>query len=131
MNRTDDSSLGQFLLDIDFMASASASKAAKISGLRILQKADETVEFAVGHKFITNDLRVLATAIIGGAGIGLIPAQMVESLIENGALVRILDGWCARISGVFLYYPSRKHIPTPLAAFISFMRDLNKLRDWP
>jgi hypothetical protein len=65
----------------------------------------------------------LAAVVAGGAGIGLLPPVLVESLLSNGALVRILEGWGNPVSGLYLYHPSRRQLPAALRAFIDFMRD--------
>jgi DNA-binding transcriptional LysR family regulator len=88
-----------------------------------LQNGAEQVEVAVDGPCIVNDLRVLATVVAGGAGIGLLPPALVESLLSNGMLVRILEGWCNPVSGLYLYHPSRRQVPAALSAFINFMRD--------
>jgi DNA-binding transcriptional LysR family regulator len=36
-------------------------------------------------------------------------------------LVRLLENRCGSVSGVFLYYPSRRQMPGALRAFIDFM----------
>jgi DNA-binding transcriptional LysR family regulator len=87
-----------------------------------LHNGTEQVEVAAQGRFVANDLRVLATAVAGGAGIGLLPEVLVASFLSKGALVRVLDGWSYPISGVYLYHPSRRQVPTALTAFINFMR---------
>ena len=42
--------------------------------------------------------------------------------ISTGALVRVLEGWCAPFPGYFLYYPSRRHPPAALTALIKTLR---------
>lgn len=47
---------------------------------------------------------------------------MVETLIARRRLVRVLEDWCPAYPGFFLYYPSRRQLPTALRAFIDFIR---------
>jgi len=96
----------------------------------VLQRGDEKAAPAVGAHFVANDLRVLATSITGGAGIGLLPKVLVRDVLETGALVPVLEEWCSPISGIYLFYPSRRQIPAPLGAFISFMRDNKPPAGW-
>jgi DNA-binding transcriptional LysR family regulator len=42
--------------------------------------------------------------------------------VETGRLVRVLEAWCAQIPGFFLYYPSHRHTPVTLRAFIDFLK---------
>jgi DNA-binding transcriptional LysR family regulator len=88
----------------------------------MLQRGDERLEVAVNGPFIVNDLRVMAGSVLGGVGIGLIPDSLAKPFLDAGRLVRVLDGWAARMSGVYLYYPSRHQIPATLRALIDFMR---------
>jgi DNA-binding transcriptional LysR family regulator len=46
--------------------------------------------------------------------------------IESGALVSVLDDWCEPFPGPFLYYPSRRQSPPPLAAFVTFLAQWRK-----
>lgn len=42
--------------------------------------------------------------------------------IASGALVRVLERWCAPFTGYFLYYPSRRQQPPALSALIETLR---------
>ena len=46
--------------------------------------------------------------------------------IKSGALVSVLDDWCAPFPGPFLYYPSRRQPPPALATFVSFVAEWRK-----
>src|SRR5579859_5332192 len=67
--------------------------------------------------------------IITGALAGLGVAHMYEGLLrphlDSGALEAILEPWWQRFSGPFLYYPGRQHLPTPLRAFVDFIKARN------
>ncbi len=71
------------------------------------------------------DLAV-ATAIADGGVIQLFEEWLRPSL-ENGDLEPILTPWWQSFSGPYLYYPDRRLIPTPLRAFIDFVRENNDL----
>ncbi len=38
-------------------------------------------------------------------------------------MIRMLEDWCPYYSGFFLYYPSRRQLPTALRAFVDFVRN--------
>ncbi|ANT50662.1 LysR substrate-binding domain-containing protein [Mesorhizobium amorphae] len=87
-----------------------------------LHKGDEKAEPVTGTHVVANDLRAVASAIAGGAGIGLVPAVLLQEELRSGRVVTVLEGWGSPISGIYLYYPSRRQIPAALAAFIAFMK---------
>ena len=64
--------------------------------------------------------------IIHGALEGLGVAHMYEELlrphIQSGALEAILEPWWQTFGGPFLYYPGRQNLPTPLRAFVDFIK---------
>jgi len=47
--------------------------------------------------------------------------QWLQPLVNSGALVQVLQDWARPFTGPFLYYPSRRQMPTPLRAFIDFI----------
>src|SRR5262245_9873541 len=55
-------------------------------------------------------------------GIANLAEMMVAAAISTGKLVPLLRNWEPRMSGLFLYYSSRRQVPAPLQAFIAFMR---------
>lgn len=88
-----------------------------------LTNRDAKVETTTAAHFVANDLRVLASAVQGGGGIGLMPKVLVKDALAAGELVQVLEGWNSPVSGIYLFYPSRRQLPAALDAFIKFMRD--------
>jgi DNA-binding transcriptional LysR family regulator len=48
--------------------------------------------------------------------------EFLKPHLASGALVPVLSAWCQEFSGPYLYYPSRRHMPAPLRAFVDFVR---------
>jgi DNA-binding transcriptional LysR family regulator len=86
------------------------------------ENAGRRLEVAVDGSLVLNDWSLVVNAVLGGIGIGYIPELLVSSHVADGRLVRLLENWCGHVSGVFLYYPSRRQMPGSLRAFIDFMR---------
>jgi DNA-binding transcriptional LysR family regulator len=63
-------------------------------------------------------------AAIAGIGIATIFEDWVRPHLETGALVPVLPEWWLSFSGPFLYYPGRRLVPTPLRAFIDYIKKL-------
>ncbi|TCV95467.1 LysR family transcriptional regulator [Biostraticola tofi] len=61
---------------------------------------------------------------IAGLGVVQLFEQWLRPHIEAGQLEPILQPWWQDFSGPYLYYPDRRLVPTPLRAFIDFIREL-------
>ena len=88
----------------------------------VFENSGRRVEVPVGGSLILNDMYLVLNAVLDGIGVGYIGEPIVSTRIANGQLVPLLGDWCGHISGVYLYYPSRRQVPGPLRAFIDFMR---------
>jgi len=65
---------------------------------------------------------LLVAAAIAGTGIIYSFEDWLQPHFESGALKPLLERWWLRFSGPFLYYPSRRHMPAALRAFVDFIR---------
>jgi len=88
----------------------------------IFEDAERRLEVAVDGSLIMTDMDLVVKAVLDGVGVGYIPELLVSAHIAEGHLIPLLGNWCRPVSGVFLYYPSRRHLPGGLRAFIDFMR---------
>jgi DNA-binding transcriptional LysR family regulator len=77
----------------------------------------------INSRFAVNDMRVLAQACVAGLGIALLPQLIVEPVIAQGKLVRVLPTY-RRASmglGLQLVYTSRPPVPAAVAVFAEFL----------
>jgi DNA-binding transcriptional LysR family regulator len=88
-----------------------------------LEKDGRKFDVAVDGSLILNDWFLMLHAVLDGLGVGYFPEILVSSHIANGRLVRLLEDWCGRFPGLYLFYPSRRQMPGPLRAFVDFMRE--------
>ncbi len=58
-----------------------------------------------------DDLGALRSAVVVGAGIGLIPPMTVHAELASGAVVRVLPQWTGPSSPFSLVYPSARLVP--------------------
>ena len=79
-------------------------------------------EVAVEGRLIANDTDLIAQAALDGVGIAYIAGESVEGAIADGRLARLLADWMPTMTGLYLYYPSRRQVPRPLRAFIDFLK---------
>jgi len=62
-------------------------------------------------------------AAIDGLGIIHLFEDRLRPHFESGALVPVLEPWWQSFSGPFLYYSGRRHLPSPLRAFVDSIRE--------
>jgi DNA-binding transcriptional LysR family regulator len=89
-------------------------------------KGGEQTEFAVGGSLIVNDIDLLLSTVLGGAGVGYLPEPMVAIHLAEGRLVSLLNDWSHTRYGGFLYHPSRRQTPMPLQVFLRFIESQRK-----
>lgn len=65
---------------------------------------------------------LLVDAALAGTGIIYWFEDWLRPHLKSGALKPVLSRWWSRLSGPFLYYPSRRHLPPALRAFVDFIR---------
>jgi DNA-binding transcriptional LysR family regulator len=80
------------------------------------------LEIAVDGRIVTNDGAVLVDAALDGLGFAYVFESMVRELVAGKRLVRVLDKYCPRIPGYFLYYPSRVNLAPKLKALVEFLK---------
>ena len=71
--------------------------------------------------------------VVEGAmqGLGILYAYNDDGIVEalkDGRLKRLLVDWSPTFPGLFLYYPSRRHIQPALRAFIDCLLDQKESR---
>lgn len=94
-----------------------------------LQGPRGSQEVPINSRFAVNDMRVLTQACIAGLGIALLPQLIVEPIIAQGKLVRVLPTYrhASTGLGLQLVYTSRPPVPPAVAVFAEFL--LEKLGD--
>ena len=90
------------------------------------EKAGQVVQVSPPPRLIANYPGLVQRAAHDGLGLWLTFEGYVREAIKSGALVSVLDDWCAPFPGPFLYYPSRRQTPPALAAFVAFVAEWRK-----
>lgn len=86
------------------------------------EKRGKSLVVMVNGSLIVSDGDLAARAALDGIGIARIPICFVDTLIDQGRLVPLLEDWAPRSVGFFLYYPSRRQTPAALQALIDFLK---------
>jgi DNA-binding transcriptional LysR family regulator len=90
------------------------------------EKAGRALKLSPPARLVVNHPGPAMRAARDGAGFWLTFRDYVSETIASGALVSVLDDWCAPFPGPFLYYPSRRQPPPALAAFLAFVGEWRK-----
>jgi DNA-binding transcriptional LysR family regulator len=80
------------------------------------------LDIAVEGHVVTNDGGVLVDAALDGLGLACVFESMTAQHVAEKRLVRVLDKYCPRFPGYFLYYPSRVNVAPKLKALVDFLR---------
>jgi DNA-binding transcriptional LysR family regulator len=92
------------------------------------EKAHHSVEVGVEGPLIFDDEGMVVDAALAGVGLAYVFEEQVASLLQAGALARVLEDWCPPFAGFFLYYPGRRQVSPALAALIDAIRVPAKAR---
>jgi DNA-binding transcriptional LysR family regulator len=76
----------------------------------------------VSGPLIVGDQDLMVDTALLGVGIAYAFEEQVGAYIREGRLVRVLEDWCPYYGGFYLYYPSRRQMPSALRAFVDFVR---------
>ncbi len=86
------------------------------------EKRGKPVTVSVSGPLIVNDVEVTLRAALDGLGLAFLFEEHAAEHIARGKLVRVLEDWCPRFDGFFLYYPSRRQQPAALQALVDALR---------
>ncbi|MCY1073169.1 LysR family transcriptional regulator [Archangium lansingense] len=87
-----------------------------------LERDGKEVLIEVDGPLTLTEQGLMIDAALAGLGLAYVFEGLVEPLLEQGQLVRVLEDWCPAYPGFFLYYPSRRQLPAALRAFIDFAK---------
>lgn len=72
------------------------------------EKDGRELRVRVDGQLTFNTTHAMVDAALKGYGIAFVPENLVERHIASGELVQVLDDWCLKFPGYFIYYPSRR-----------------------
>jgi DNA-binding transcriptional LysR family regulator len=75
----------------------------------------------VAGRFTGNTALALRKATVAGLGIALLPPNMARLDVQAGRLVPVLPQYQRTSGSMFVLYPSRRHLPTAVSAFIGMV----------
>lgn len=92
------------------------------------RRGERSERVAVAGSLRANNGDALLAAAVAGLGIILQPAFIVDQALSDGRLVALLDSYQAGEGGIYVVYPSRRHLPLKVRSFIDF---LARRPPWP
>lgn len=96
-------------------------------GQGVDQRGDQPVDVRVEGRVVAANAAALRDLATAGMGVVLLPRWNVADELRRGALVAALEDWRATVSeesaAAWLVYPSRRHVPTKVRAFVAFLKD--------
>jgi DNA-binding transcriptional LysR family regulator len=88
-----------------------------------LERGGIAQEIEVNGPLTLGDVSLMVGPALQGLGLAYVFEDMVSEHLVSGRLVQVLADWCPYYPGLHLYYPSRRHVPAALKAFIDFVRN--------
>ena len=71
----------------------------------------------------TSDFNILLEAACSGAGVALLPAQVVERALSEGRLVRILPEWHSESVTIHLVFMTKRGLASAVRVFIDYLAE--------
>jgi DNA-binding transcriptional LysR family regulator len=72
------------------------------------EKDGQELRVRVDGQLTFNTNYAMIDAALRGYGIAFMPENLVERHVASGELVQVLDDWCLKFPGYYIYYPSRR-----------------------
>ncbi|RZJ13650.1 MAG: LysR family transcriptional regulator [Acidovorax sp.] len=76
---------------------------------------------ALKGRYSINSALSIRQAVCDGMGLAMTPAWLVQDLLDQGQLVRVLPDWSAAGQTLRLVYPSRRYQPQRVRAFMGYL----------
>jgi DNA-binding transcriptional LysR family regulator len=86
------------------------------------ERGGEIVRISPTGPLVANSIDLEIAAAVQGLGVIATFEGFLQPAIARGELQPVLEAWSQSFSGPFLYYPSRRHMPAPLRAFVDFIK---------
>ncbi|NTF42019.1 LysR family transcriptional regulator [Rhizobium rhizogenes] len=87
-------------------------------------EGDKEFSVAVAPEITTNDMALMTKLAVAGAGITFGMEESFRPFIDRGELLPILESFCPRFAGFYLYYSSRRHMAPKLRALVDHLHAL-------
>jgi DNA-binding transcriptional LysR family regulator len=87
-------------------------------------RGNEKVKVAVGGSLTVTDAGTKIGACLAGYGIAQVIDLGIDTHLRAGTLEPVLTDWPDETFPLYVYYPSRNHVPAKVRAFIDFVASM-------
>lgn len=91
------------------------------------ERQGETLEITPTGSLLLDDSRIIVSLLVGGAGLMYGPEPLLAPLVEEGKARFVLEEWASPGPGFYMYYSSRRQLPTGLRLLIDHIREMKPL----
>jgi DNA-binding transcriptional LysR family regulator len=92
-----------------------------------LERNGEALQITVPGSVTVDQAQTGLVAVLGGAGLMYLPEPLVAHYVQEGRLRLVLTDWAPTGEGFYIYYSSRRQLPTGLRLLIDFIREVRPL----
>ncbi|SEH54170.1 transcriptional regulator, LysR family [Rhizobium tibeticum] len=85
-----------------------------------LRRGDEAVSIETRSRILVNDAGTTLATCLAGIGIAQVFSLGMTRYLNNGQLVNLFPDWSDETFPLYAFYPSRRHVPAKVRAFIDF-----------
>ncbi len=75
-------------------------------------------ELKLSPRFTSNNMAAIRHQALRGVGVAVLARGLVESEVQAGDLIRVLDGWSLGTASVHLVYAKQRHLPRRVRLFV-------------
>ena len=86
------------------------------------ERGGKSIAVRVQGQTVFNNTFLMRQAALDGQGLAYLPLDIVQSDVEAGRLVPVLEDWWPRFPGFHLYYTGRRQVAPALALVIEALR---------
>jgi DNA-binding transcriptional LysR family regulator len=90
-----------------------------------LKKGNKQVQVRASGQLTFNNTYQILDSALSGLGLAFSPEPLVQPLVAAGQLQKVMEDWCPRVAGFYLYYPSRRQQSRAQALVIDALRHRN------
>lgn len=95
-----------------------------------LRRHKKEVHVTVASRLIVNDFDMLYDGVLGGIGIGMLPAHRCVTEMRLHRFERVLHEWCSPETPIHAVYPSTRNLSPTMKAFVDHLQQSMTPAPW-